>query len=339
MHLSHVPLTTLAAFLLLSTGPSRAAQPPAAALTVWAYLRDGRSVVGTMPDSTLTATVDGKTRRVSLRDLLSLHIGKPILPSSAEAARVSELLGRVQGTDRNRRDAAGVEIADVGVPAASLILAAYKDTDAHEPNPLYRLFARVMPGYADTQDRTLDLIRMANGETLRGTVAPENLKLTQADGKEVSFSTSDLWRLAIRRKQIAKTVDVQALYHCTQIEFLDTGIAVTPEATVEETSKGFVRLSFDMDGWASDPDGLKVPGPNYKTNLVDGFPFGALVARVGADGPRWLAGTVSVKTGLGSAVPAHLQLAVNDNGHWQNNIGSFRVKLRATDAYDIGDPQ
>jgi hypothetical protein len=34
-----------------------------------------------------------------------------------------------------------------------------------------------------------------------------------------------------------------------------------------------------------------------------------------------------------------LYLAINDNSHWQNNIGSFRVKLRVTDAYDVGDPQ
>jgi hypothetical protein len=40
---------------------------------------------------------------------------------------------------------------------------------------------------------------------------------------------------------------------------------------VNVNAKGFVRLSFDMDGWASDANGL-VPGPNYKTNLVDGFP-------------------------------------------------------------------
>jgi hypothetical protein len=30
---------------------------------------------------------------------------------------------------------------------------------------------------------------------------------------------------------------------------------------------------------------------------------------------------------------------INDNEHWQNNIGSYRVRLRATNAYDVGEPQ
>lgn len=77
-----------------------------------------------------------------------------------------------------------------------------------------------------------------------------------------------------------------------------------------------------------------MPGPNYKTNLVDGFAFGALVDKVGTTGPRFIVGRHLDKTGLGDG---RLYLAVNDNGHWQNNIGSFRVKLRVSDTYDVGD--
>ena len=101
-------------------------------------------------------------------------------------------------------------------------------------------------------------------------------------------------------------------------------------------AKGFVRLSFDIDGWASDANGLKVPGPNYKTNLVDGFPFGAIVGRVNAAGAVILIGADFSRKGL---TPGRLYLAVNDNPHWQNNIGAFRVSLQATDAYDVGGAQ
>jgi hypothetical protein len=105
---------------------------------------------------------------------------------------------------------------------------------------------------------------------------------------------------------------------------------------VEATALGYVRLSFAVDGWASDADGLKVPGsPSYKTNLVDGFPFGAVVGKIGVSGQRFIVGRHLDKTGLGEG---RLYLAVNDNPHWQNNIGSFRVKLRVSDAYDVGDP-
>ena len=309
------------------------------AITAWVHTRDGRNIIGSTADSTLSIEVDGKTRRVPLHDLLSFNNGAPVQPSSSEASKIAGLLVDVNNADHKVRDKAIVELTDIGIPAMSQLLATYKDVDAHEPQPAYRLFARLVPGYADSKDRTLDLIRLANGETLRGKTQQASITLTTSDGKEVTVSTSDLWKLAIRRKQITKTFELHALRHTTPIEFLDAGIAVVSDSTVEESSEGYVRLSFDIDGWSSDPDGLKVPGPNYKTNLVDGFPFGALVGRVGAEGPRWLAGKSVKKNGIGSATPDHLQLAVNDNGHWQNNIGSFRVKLKVTDAYDIGDPQ
>ena len=37
--------------------------------------------------------------------------------------------------------------------------------------------------------------------------------------------------------------------------------------------------------------------------------------------------------------PGRLYFAVNDNPHWQNNIGAFRVSLQATEAYDVGGAQ
>ncbi|MFN7928129.1 MAG: hypothetical protein U0Y68_09310 [Blastocatellia bacterium] len=69
---------------------------------------------------------------------------------------------------------------------------------------------------------------------------------------------------------------------------------------------------------------------------MDGFPFGALVGKVGVAGPRFMVGSHLDKAGLGVG---RLYLAVNDNGHWQNNIGSFRVRLRVKDGYDLGDAQ
>ena len=86
---------------------------------------------------------------------------------------------------------------------------------------------------------------------------------------------------------------------------------------------------IQTDGWSTGPDGLQNPGPNYNTNLTGGFPFGALLGRIGATGPRWLAGAHCRKSGLEAG---RLYLAINDNPHWQNNVGSFRVRLRVTDS-------
>ena len=137
----------------------------------------------------------------------------------------------------------------------------------------------------------------------------ESLAIQSPGGPEMKVDLSSIRSLAVRQAMIEKSFEVHALRHCTQIEFLDTGVVIGPQSRVEVTAAGYVRLSFAMDGWASDPDGLKVPGPNYKTNLVDGFPFGALVGKVGVSGPRFIVGRHLDRTGLGEG---RLYLAVKN---------------------------
>ena len=301
--------------------------------TVRLLTRDGKVLEGSL--SAGGFTVNGSpSRSVSVETLLSINLAAEASPY--EAARITADLAAVQGTDRAARDAAVAELTEIGLPAFTPVLNAYKDRDLREPDALYRLFGRLMPGYADAADRSLDLIRLKNGDALRAKVGISSLTIQPTGGAAMKVSLAELRSLAIRQGVIEKTFDVHSLRHCTQIEFLDTGVIIGPNSHVEATAAGYVRLSFAIDGWASDPDGIKVPGPNYKTNLVDGFPFGALVGKVGVAGPRFIVGRRLDKTGLGEG---RLYLAVNDNGHWQNNIGSFRVKLRVSDAYDVGDPQ
>lgn len=280
-------------------------------------------------------TVNGATSR-SLATVEQVSINVAAEASPSEAERITAALTAVQGTDRQARDVAVAELTDIGLPALTPVLNAYKDRDLREPDALYRLFGRLMPGYADEADRSLDLIRLKNGDALRGRMGGESLTIQPLGGAAITVPVSSIRSLAVRQSLIEKSFEVHSLRHCTQIEFLDTGVVIGPTSRVIVTAAGFVRLSFAIDGWASDPDGLKVPGPNYKTNLVDGFPFGALVGKVGVTGPRFIVGRLLDKTGLGEG---RLYLAVNDNGHWQNNIGSFGVRLRVSDAYDVGDPQ
>ncbi len=301
--------------------------------TVRLFTRDGKVLEGRL--STGSFTLNGTaSRSVGIETLLSINLAAEASPREAE--RITAGLAAVQGTDRIGRDTAVAELTEIGLPALTPVLNAYKDRDLREPDALYRLFGRLMPGYADAADRSLDLIRLRNGDALRGRVGTESLTLQPPGGTMMKVPLSSIRSLAVRQAVIEKTFDVHSLRHCTQIEFLDTGVIIGPNSRVEASAAGYVRLSFAMDGWASDPDGLKVPGPNYKTNLVDGFPFGALVGKVGVTGPRFIVGRHLDKSGLGEG---RLYLAVNDNGHWQNNIGSFRVKLRVSDAYDVGDPQ
>jgi len=326
---------TPAALLSLALAAPLLSSPAQAAsrLTVQVLLKDGRTVEGRPNAEALTLTIGGQTRRLALSDILSVHSADAATPE--EQARITANLAAVQGKDRKASTVAAAELTDLGLPVLSPLLAAYQDTDAREPAPLYRLFARIVPGYADAPDRTLDLVRLANGEALRGKLSPLELKLTREGGDAITVPASGLRRLAVRQSSIERRFEIHALRHCTFIDFFDTGVAVTPASRVNSNASGYVRLSFDIDGWASDPDGIQDPIPG-KRKFESGFVFGALLGRIGPAGDRWLAGKHVEKTGLGAG---RLYFAVNDNEHWQNNIGSFRVKVRVTDAYDLGDPQ
>jgi hypothetical protein len=212
------------------------------------------------------------------------------------------------------------------------LLNLYKDTDQHEPRPLYRLFEKIISSQADGFDRTQGLLRLANGQMLRVGAPAGSVKV---DKREIPWS--EVRTLAVRQKKVSKTAEVHSIRHSTQIEYFDTGIVLGGGSQLTAAASGFTRLSWKEDGWATDPNGLTKPGsPAYKTNLVDGHPFGALLGRLGAKGA-----TFAIGKAYGPRAPGagRLGLAINDNRHWQNNLGTYQVKLTATDAYDVGQGQ
>lgn len=313
------------------------ALPLAAQTTVQILDQEGKLHEGPTSTAAITVKTNGAMKRIPLASVLSIHTGRPA--SAYESGRIEAGLKAIQAYTneviasdaRRNRDAAVEELTAIGLPVMTPLLKAYKDTDQHEPRPLYRLFERIIPSDADQLDRQASLIRLATGELLRGEIQSMPLKVGAS-----MVDWAHVRRLAVRRASVTRNTELHSLRHSTQIEYLDTGIVLSSTSAVNATTSGFVRLSWDVDGWASDADGLKVPGPNYKTNLVDGHPFGAVVGRVGASGDVFLVG----KQYAQKTLPAgRLHLAVNDNRHWQNNIGSFRVKLTATYAYDVGSAQ
>ena len=303
----------------------------------WVLVRtvDGALVEGMTLSRGFHTVAGGRKLDTQLAGLLSLHNGAPA--STFETERITQGILAIQGTDRAARDLAVEELTAIGLPVITPLLKAYKDTDQHEPRPLYRLFERVIPSVADGLDRTLSLVRMKGGTVVRASVGDWALDVKTANGENINLPWAKIRSLAVRQKSVERSMPVHSLRHSTQIEYLDTGVNLSESSKGMLAARGFVRLSWDTDSWASDADGLKVPGaPSYKSNLTDGQPFGALVGRLGAGGPVFFLGS---KATLGGKGAGRLRLAVNDNAHWQNNIGSFHVTLSLSDAYDLGDAQ
>ena len=296
---------------------------------------DGTQVEGETTLRSVKIESEGKTVELRLTQILSVHNAAPA--SEMEAGRITAGLAAIQGADRKARDQAVEELTAIGLAAMTPLLRTLKDTDQHEPRPLYRLFERLIPSHADGFDRTLSLVRLPNGDALRGKLPEATVEVRTASGEKVSLPWSKIRSLAVRQKLVRRLMPVHSLRHSTQIEYLDTGVVLTAASKVDTAARGFVRLSWNGDSWASDADGLTKPGgPTYTSHLFDGHPFGALVGRVGAAGEVFTLGKKAVKTGLPAG---RLTLAINDNRHWQNNIGSFTVTLTATESYDAGDAQ
>ena len=115
----------------------------------WLLVRrtDGAQVEGKAELPAITIESDGKPLKLKAAEILSIQNGSPA--SEFESQRIKTDLADIQGTDRAKRDHAVEELTAIGVPALTPLLQTLKDTDQHEPRPLYRLFERIMPSYAD----------------------------------------------------------------------------------------------------------------------------------------------------------------------------------------------
>lgn len=297
---------------------------------------NGQWLEGESPLKAIPITeAGGRVRNLAISQLLSAHSGAPASPT--EEAAITEMLPRIaardqKDSDRKKVDAAVEELSNIGLPVLTPLLKSYRDTDQHEPKPLFRLFPRIMPAEADGFDRTLGLLRLRDGQLLRGQLPTSGSFLLA--GQSVPWAQVRL--LAVRQRQVARRAVLHALYHCTQIEYWDSGIRPSAGSQLQLSATGFTRLSFGEDGWATDPNGLTKPGsPAYKSNLVDGHPFGALVGRIGTEMEPFFLGKSATRPLAGNG---RLQFAINDNRHWQNNLGAYTVSVQVTQAYDLGTP-
>ncbi|MCA8948024.1 MAG: hypothetical protein KDE27_00885 [Planctomycetes bacterium] len=323
--LAAVAIATAAAAADAQSAPSAVAP-----VTAWVTTRGGEQVQGQLAATALHFAVGDEVRVVAPADLLSFHSAAPA--NEREQAAIAAALPRLD--DPAAGAAAAAELVEIGLPVLTPLLDSYPDLDGHQPDTRYRLFERLIPGFADARDRSLDLVRLRNGETLRAHWQPAALEITTAAGKRVVAGDA-VRRLAIRQARCERSFELQAMRHCTYVSWLDTGLAVTPSSKLVADARGYVRLSFAEDGWATGPDGILEPLPG-KRKLQEGFRWGSVLYGVGVGGERRFAGSHLEAKDLGDG---RLYFVINDNEHWQNNIGSYRVHLTATDAFDLGEPQ
>lgn len=296
---------------------------------------DGELVIGEVKDAQIEFEVAGKVTKVDWQDLLSFH--SAIAPSPHEQEQIDQHFPRLDSEKVPEVELAAATLTEIGLPLATLLLQSFTDDDGAQPGARYRLYRRIVPSEADEFDRTQGLIRLADGTMRRGNLVNSRLVLrtTRSEGTEpaeVVVAGDKIRSLAVERESLTREVELDSRQHVTYIEWLNTGLMVTAESKVTFDATGFVRLSFDEDGWASDPEGIHDPLPG-KRRLQQGFRWGSVLGRVGPDGERWFVGKHAERADLPAG---RLYLVINENERWQNNIGSFRVVLRAERVFDWG---
>lgn len=187
----------------------------------WILRKDGSSIEGAVGFKSLTFRVGGRERTVERGKLRSFHSADAATPG--EAAKISSGLTAVGGKDRKASEAAVAQLTDLGLLVLTPLFKTYGevDRDGRQPDPLYHLFARIIPPHADAPDRSLDLVRLANGEAFRGKLGSASLEVKTAAGA-VTVPAADIRRLALRQPVVEKSFELHSLRHCTYLEWLDT---------------------------------------------------------------------------------------------------------------------
>ena len=137
-----VAVTLLAIFACTASNATQTKGPD-----VKAWLKDGSVVEGAAADTRFTFAMPEGSKTFSLKDVLSFNSGDAA--TTDEERAIEKLLPQVGGADRAASEKAVATLTEIGLPVMTPLLKSYKDTDMHEPYPLYRLFARIMPSYAD----------------------------------------------------------------------------------------------------------------------------------------------------------------------------------------------
>lgn len=314
-------------------GNAAQAQQPGE-VTVSVLKTDGLQLQGISADAKVRVTVDGAAQEYPLSAVLSIHRAAEASP--IEQKVIEKLVPQLSDKKVPTAESAAAKLADIGLPVMTPLLRSYTDDDAISPDLRYRLYPRIMPGHADAMDRTLDFVRLANGRCLRGKVEMAPLEVKPKEATDVAAVPFDqIRRLAVLQEKIEKSFELDSIRHYTYIAALDAGVLVTPKSSLVADAEGFIRISFDEDGWACDPDGIHDPLPG-KRRLQQGFRWGSILGRVGPTGDRWFVGRHAEKSDLGRG---RLYFVINENERWSNNIGRYRMKITVNNAFDIGEPE
>ena len=323
---------------VLRADPNPAPASPAAAvpatatapLALHTYLMDGSIITGKLGIKQFTVETAYGTLTIPVADVQVL---RPGLDSHPEiAAKIAAYIDKLDSADFNEREKAQKGLEALG-PAIRNELAKYvKDPSAERRNRVQAILDEFDQESGDSDSGTPAAQPWVHGDTLAtpqftvvGRVMPRQFEIVTAYGP-LTVKLDDV-RVLQRaepagREEISKTVDVQG----------QNNINTNPRSTTIHVQKGD-QVTVTADGtitlspWGSNALCTPEGAANYGWFVPGRIAMGALVARVGRDGPVFKVGSKSAFTADHSG---DLVFGVGMNPEYANNNfpGQFRVKVR-----------
>jgi hypothetical protein len=280
-------------------------------------LASGTQLVGRLePAEWRVATAFGSLT-IPVTELHRVRFGRRADPE--RLARIAALLEELGATSPERRRNARAALAGQGAFAVPDLKRAAAE---HSDKEIQRACSEILAGLDVPEDDIPpdDDVVETNRFTLQGTVNEEALRVTVPELGPITVRRRDVAEVKMRPERTSYRFEVTG-NHVYLGEWLETGIEVRPGDELSIRAQGAIAFP-EWGDFTIRPDGAPDRG------MVESFPLGSLVGRVGDEGPLFRVGSRYRGAPPGAG---RLKLAVLVQIQGQPHHGSFRVRIDLDD--------
>ncbi len=279
------------------------------------YLKDGMYVVGELNLEVFEIETAYGKLVVPKEQVVKIRIGKAA--DQELKKKIETLIEQIGDEEYNVREAAKKALQELGRVALQELREALKSEDIEVKTTAEEIVREIEAQSPPDAQEYIDDDEVETVKfTIRGTVLMEELNIFTRYGT-LKFKKKDIRSITIGRPSgVQQILTVTGASNSGPSSMLDTGINIRKGDKVTITASGTVYIRHW--GLSVSPDGNQSSGTQ-----ISGIPAGALMGKVGNNGPLFLVGS-SHKSTADRAGRLFLGIAVRDR---YSNEGNFKVKV------------
>ncbi len=299
--------------------------------TIRLRLMEGSLVSGKLTVDRITVTTDFGTLEIPVVNILSFRPGLDSHPQQRK--KIGRLILQLGSKVVKERDNAQKELMSMGPPIRAELEEHKADDDAERRTRIQKILAdfdemadEEDPEYTSQPELIPEDTVKTNKFTVVGKISPQSFTLHTKFG-DLNVALTDIREVERETEEpteIRKTVTVSGT-NLVQFSFKDSKLRVERGDKVSITADGKIVMSPWGNNQFSTPDG----GANFQWYVPNKIPGGALVAKIGSNGPVFKVGS---KHSFSATKAGTLYFAVAMNAQFANQgyafPGDYNVKVR-----------